>query len=60
MDSAFQNAPDKAFPFSQSEKSNYHLVSLNGSSEPTFRISDGNAFDIHYMTLALLWLESTC
>lgn len=31
-----------------------------GLLKPCFRISDGNAFDIHYMTLALLQLESTC
>lgn len=36
MDSAFQKCPDKAFPFSLSEKSNYHIISLNGSSEPIF------------------------
>lgn len=28
--------------------------------KPCFRISDGSAFDIHYMTLALMCLESTC
>lgn len=31
-----------------------------GPLKPCFRISDGSAFDIHYMTLALLCLESTC
>lgn len=56
----FSKCPDKAFPFSQSEKSNYHLILLNGLLKPCFRISDGNAFDIHYMTLALLWFESVC
>lgn len=32
----FSKCPDKAFPFSLSEKSNYHIISLNGSSEPIF------------------------
>lgn len=31
-----------------------------GLLNPYFTISDGNSFDIHYMTLALLWLASTC
>lgn len=33
----FSRRPDKAFPFSPSEKSNYRLISLNGSSEPIFQ-----------------------
>lgn len=33
----FSKCPDKAFLFSQSEKSNYHLILLNGSSEAMFQ-----------------------
>lgn len=55
----FSKCPDKAFPFSLRNQ----IISLSwwmGLLKICFKISDGNAFDIHYMTLALLWLESTC
>lgn len=55
----FSNRPDKAFQFIQSEKSNYHLISLNGSSEPIFQNIWWEYF-WHSLHDSLLWLESTC